>query len=804
MKIVRLIIAWGLTVGLVWAGSTKFAQTPPLGRLLNPFSGVWKNAEPVDRVPFADARLDGLDAPVTIDLDSLLIPHIRAESTRDLYFAQGYVEASLRLWQMDFQVLAAEGRISEVLGDVLGDAAIDFDRMQRRKGMTFGAYNKLKAIEQDEEAFELLQAYSSGVNAYIAQLERADYPIEYKILDDAPEPWSVYRTALFLMNMSNELTDMEYDIEHSNFIDRFGQSLFGKLYPEWFDAYDPVIPTPPGGWSFDETALDPTDTTAIATLDHPAGSRPDRTIGSNNWALSGTRTASGMPLLANDPHLRLTLPSIWLQVHLSAPGYNAAGVSFAGTPGVIIGCNDSVAWGVTNAGRDVKDWYAIEFRDASRSEYRWGDDWRETTSVVERIDVRGGETVYDTVIYTHLGPVTYDRSFRQPDGADGLALRWRAHDGGMEFRTFYELNTAYSVEDYLAALEHYECPAQNFVFATVNGDIALRQQGRFAVLREGQGKTIQDGTDPLNEWTAAIPFDHIPMQVNPARGFVSSANQQAVDTTYPYYTTGKFEAYRNRRINRTLRALNAATVQDMIDLQFDNYDLQAAEMLPLLLRSIDPGDLDGFAVEAYHMLDTWDFFTDSNDVAPSIYEAFYDAYEHLLWDEIKDAEAAMRTPDEYVTYRLLADSIDHPFIDNQRTDAEEDHDDIVRMAFDHTVDSLREVDDLRWASRKNTIVRHVARIDAFSRFVTTGGNRSVVNATSRYHGPSWRMIVDFSGGRVQGLGVYPGGQSGNPGSPHYDQLIDDWTQRRYHPIELSTDAEALADRMHRFTLQPAP
>jgi penicillin G amidase len=775
---------------------------PHLVKLFNPVSGFWNNAETRNLHLGEEIANLPLHDEVVAYFDERRIPHIFANNEHDLYFTQGYIVASLRLWQMEFQVLAAEGRISEILGN--DPKYIAFDKSQRKKGLKYGAQNKVKAMINDPLAEELITAYTNGVNAYISNLKPKDLPLEYKLMGYKPEPWSAYRTALFLMNMSDVLTNTEYDIEYSNFVFQYGSELFHNLYNQYYPENDPVLATPDGGWTahfgLDSSAipgvsklfpgkLDEVSTEALSALQ----AKPDVQIGSNNWALHGNKTLSSYPLLANDPHLRLTFPSVWLEMHLVGPQSNAYGVSFPGSPAIIIGFNEKIGWGVTNAGRDVKDWYVIEFKDENKDYYRWETGWRETQKVVEEIKVKGSETVYDTIIFTHLGPVVHE-DFETNAGKLNLALQWVAHHGTEEYKTFYLLNRAENFDQYLEALSYYSCPAQNFVFASVDGDIALRQQGRFPILEKYEGLTIEDGSK-RDTWSEFIPFEHIPTNHNPERGFVSSANQLAVDSTYPYYTNGVYEYYRNRVINDELTKMRRATVEDMKALQYNNYNLLAAENLPVLMSYLSTFQMNFKEQEVYESLLDWDFNNNAEDVSSTYFQKFYERFYTLLWDEFTEEEVAggwenfkhkdgYKAPSEFETYKIITDSIEHPFLKNAKYPELQNLSDIVQMAFTQAVERISELDKdkIAWGAYKNTLVEHVAMIPAFSTNVNTGGNYKVVNATGKYHGPSWRMILDFADGKVSGLGVYPGGQSGNPGSYYYDNQLKEWAEGSYHSL----------------------
>lgn len=775
-------------------GSTRI---PPVGKFLDPLNGFWQNAEPKNHIGPRDLRVNGLNSKVTVLYDSLLIPHIFADNEDDLYVAQGFVTAMHRLWQMDFQTLAAAGRLSSVLGPGPGNAILEYDRSQRRLGITFGAENAESMMIKDPVQKKMLENYTTGINRYISSLKYKDLPLEYKLMDYQPEPWSVLKCALLLKSMAQTLNMGDKDIEMTNALRLYGKETVDLLYPDREPGVDPIVDNP-GGWNFDpvqiakNSASQPDEFIAITGM---AKSNPD--LGSNNWAVSGSKTATGAPILCNDPHLDTSLPSIWYAIHLSGPDINVMGVSIPGAPGVIIGFNDSIAWGVTNAQRDLVDWYRITYKGPARDYYLLDSVWTRTEKKVEQITVRGAPTFYDTVIYTNWGPVSYDRNFRADDNLSDYAFRWIAHDPSKEATTFYKLNRARNFNEYMDALDHYASPAQNFAFASVSGDIAIRVQGKFPVRHKDEGKFVLDGSQSANGWNAFIPLRQNIMEKNPSRGFVSSANQYPVDSTYPYYiTASSYEAYRNRRINDVLRKMDDLTVSDMMMLQNDNYNLHAAESLPFLLDrlDIDTTDLndegsEGMALtRAYRELARWDYFNDKDSEGASYFQAWWDTFVPRLWDEMHGLPYALRQPTTYNTVKLIKENKAGRFYDMQSTEVGESLSDIIRTSFAVSVAGIQQwmedhaMDRVRWADYKDTYVRHLARLEPLGYHVQHGGNANAVNASSRFHGPSWRMIVSLEKTGIKAYGVYPGGQSGNPGSFHYSDMLDSWANGKYFQL----------------------
>ncbi|HLV70500.1 MAG TPA: penicillin acylase family protein, partial [Xanthomarina sp.] len=529
MKYLKFLASLVLLIGIFFVLNTRFGSIPAIGDFLNPSQGIWQNEQ--DESITGTIQIEGLKDKVTVHYDEQLVPHIFAQNDTDLYKAQGYITAKHRLWQMEFQTHASSGRLSEIIGE----KALDYDRMQRRKGMGFGAENALKKMQkEDPEIIAFIEAYSEGVNSYIASLDPKDFPVEYKLLGYKPEPWTIDKTSYLLMYMIDMLCGRESDLEYTNALRLLGKDRFDLLYPDFFDVNDPIIPKETD-WSYVNTAI-----TKIPLSELPLDSiaetmeKPHPNNGSNNWAVSGKKSYSGNPILANDPHLGLNLPSIWFVMQLATPEHNAYGATLPGALGVVSGFNADIAWGETNATRDVKDWYKIEFKDNRRTQYKHDNTWKNTTVRVEEIKIKGTETYLDSVIYTHHGPVSYDHTFKGNGQKEGYAMKWIGHVGGNNQRTLIDLNSAKNYDDYLKALQHWVAPAQNFVFASTSGDIALWIQGAFANKWKGQGKFLMDGSNPEHDWQSFIPSSNNAFTKNPERGFVSSANQHPVDASYPF------------------------------------------------------------------------------------------------------------------------------------------------------------------------------------------------------------------------------------------------------------------------------
>lgn len=805
MRLAYLFISILFTTAFVVLLDRPWGAVPPIGDFVSPQHGFWQNAEPAEKDFSEHLIVPGLEKDVEVYFDERLVPHIFAEDENDAFFVQGFLHAKFRLWQMEFQTHAAAGRLSEILGAGPDSAYLHNDRSMRRLGMVYGAKQSLRMMENDPVTKKQIDAYTAGVNHYVEQLTVAELPLEYRLLDYRPEKWSNLKTALFLMYMSFDLTGHSTDIEFTNARSFFSAADFNKLYPVIQDSLDPIIPK---GTAFPAATVHPTeppgadslyfrrkDSTGLLTP------KPDRSNGSNNWVLGGQKTASGRPILCNDPHLGLNLPSLWYEMQLSTPGYNAYGVSFPGAPSIIIGFNDFIAWGVTNAARDVRDHYRIRFREGGRAEYRYNDQWVKADLQQEVYTMKDGSVFIDTVAYTVFGPVMYDHTFNaggQPNEMS-LAVRWKAHEPSNELKTFYLLNHAKNYEDFEAAIAGFVCPGQNFAYADKDGNIALWQQGRFPAKWFRQGDWIMPGTDSLYRWQGDIPREENPHSLNPPRGFVSSANQMPADTSYPYYLGGRYDVYRGLIINRYLEGTQLATPADMQQMQTDNYNVFAETALPFLLAYIREDSLGAAEKKYLAILKSWNKRNDAGEKGATVFSVWFDLLEQLIWnDELQQQPQPFELPDSYTLIDALKKDSLFSFIDNITTSAKETLGYQVTNAFKKAaagLDYAEKEGRLGWGAYKDAGVRHLLRLAPLSRYhLATGGGANIINATKQFHGPSWRMIVHLTDA-TEAYGVYPGGQSGNPGSKYYDDFVDDWAAGKYYRLWVMKKEEARDERV---------
>ncbi|MDQ3142000.1 MAG: penicillin acylase family protein [Bacteroidota bacterium] len=783
MRIIYFIIS--LVCSLSWIYflnnnlNVKDNTLPPLGKFFSPFQGFWQNGK--NAFQSNEEILTNSGVQGTIYLDDRLVPHIIAQNLKDAFFLQGYIHAKHRLWQMDFSTRATEGRISEIIGE----RAIEFDRVKRKKGFAESAKKSVAVWKKFPETFSLIESYCEGVNHYIQSLSYKNLPIEYKLMDFYPEPWTPYKSSLYHKGMSDILCGREHDIEMTNAKTYFGDD-FERLFPEFDSLLSPVIPSGTA-WNLplDTTkkyfSTKPVDVGYIpVSREHkPSG------LGSNNWAIGVSKSTSGNPILCGDPHLGLSLPSVWYEQQITTPEENVYGVGFAGLPGVVIGFNQHIAWTQTNAGWDVMDWYQIQWQDTSMKKYKYDDQWIDVQYSYDTIYIKNKKAHIESTVQTVWGPVIYN----DPKHSKyGLAMHWVVNEpsSSCELDVFLELNKGKDLEDYKKAIQKFPYPAQNFAFASAEGDIAITAQGKMPIKKNQQGRFVQDGSISSNQWNGFIPPNKNPQSINPSRGFVASANQKSTDQSFPnYYNDGDFRNYRGTMINRILSSKEKWTIKELRDLQLNSYSLKAETVLPYFLAAIDTSRKEIIQSKEYQSLKSWNYYYDSNKVAPVFFDLWFDGFHHLVWDEItKDStKKNVAVPSDQTTIALMKKNSQLNYFDLKSSNQIETAKDIIQIAFDSLLNfTLSHLEETKnWATFKDPSIAHIAKIPAFGKYhLVTSGAEDIINAQAKLWGPSWRMAVEMTKDGPIAYGVYPGGQSGHPGSPYYDQMIESWRTGQYY------------------------
>ncbi len=784
MRLFSFLSALVCSIAWVMLLNHPLGTVPAVGKLLDPVNGFWANAEPVKDVA---GQFHNPVTGTTITFDERLVPHVHAANDEALYMAQGYLHAYYRLWQMDMQTRAAAGRISEVIGD----KALDFDRKQRRKGMVWAAESSLKAMEADPLTKKTLDAYTKGVNLYISGLTFKSFPLEYKLMGFEPEPWTNLKCALLLKYMADDLTGSVDDIAMTYLKDALPAAELDDLFPDKIKDSRPVIPA---GTAFAPASLPvpPVPSGELFARFDTATVKKDMAkktaanfksasgIGSNNWAISSKMATNGSAILCNDPHLGLNLPSIWYELQLMAPGINCYGVSIPGAPGIIIGFNDSISWGFTNNYRDVKDYYEIKTTDPRL--YIFDNKEIPFNERHEAIVIKGKEQPFiDTIRFTIHGPVLYDEHFPEPSGSGKiLAMTWMAHRPTNELLSVYLYNRARNYDEFVKGIQHFECPAQNFIYADRLGNIAIWGQGRFINKWKDQGKYVMRGDISATLWGDTIPMNENPHVFNPAQGYLASANQSVTDNTYPYWYNGDFSEFRSWEINHFLSDSTKKGVEGMMHLQNSNWSYLSQQVKTIIAYAGNPA---GFSA-------TWNGELSPEDKTATLFQiVWYNLYKNIWQDDFRNFPDKLYPSAERTMQLLVSDSASK-YYDDITTPQREGLKEMLQLSYKQAEDSLKVLEKAggtEWYKVKNTSVMHLAKLPAFSyEHLKTGGWGNTINAMKKDHGPSWRMIVEMNADKIRAYGVYPGGQSGNPGSKYYATFLDYWVEGKYYTLQFKS------------------
>jgi len=794
-----------------------------------------------------ELKIAGLDNTVDIYRDEMGIPHIYASTTHDLFFAQGYVHAQERFWQMDFWRHIGSGRLSEMLGK----DALDNDKFLRTMGWRQIAEQEY--AELDPISRTILDAYVEGVNAYITDREPVELSLEYLILTGVLnrgytiEPWTPIHSLTWGKYMAWDLRgNMGAEIERAVLLKTHSLEQVNELFPPYPDDH-PIIVEQIGDVitknqspvSHSESAYIVPSTESLAqiadqfaSLDPllgPTGSG----IGSNSWAISGDLTNTGSPILANDPHLGISMPSIWFQVDMhcriksEACPFEMSGFTFAGVPGVVIGHNDRIAWGFTNVGPDVMDLYVERVNPDNPNQYEVNGEWVDFETRIETIQVAGSEPVELTVRSTRHGPVLTDTYGPLKDEVDlkedpeaqpfkdkaGIALpenyvislAWTALRSSTPFEAIWGFNLAQNWDDFRQAARHFHVPAQNLLYADVDGNIGYQMPGDIPIRANGDGRLPVPGWTDEYDWTGFIPYEELPYELNPASGYIATANNQVNPVDYPHLISTDWSyGFRAVRIVDMIESapgkFNIAYIQQM---QADSKNLNAETLVPILLAlDLDPK----LATVRDQTLGSWDYYNRADSQSASVFEHFW---WNLLMNTFKDDLLEDYWPEGgsrwYEVVREIVNQPDSQWWDDKDTEGIiETRDDMFIRAFEETVVQMQKEfgrDPAKWpvwgelhgATFRNLPLGDsgIGPIEAlFNRgpFIT-GGGEGIVNATGWTVGesfevdwlPSMRMIVDLGDVR-NSLTVHTTGESGHAYHPHYDDMAPLWASGKYYPM----------------------
>lgn len=751
--------------------------------------------------------ISGLNNDVEVLRDKYAIPHIYAENENDLYRATGYMMAEDRLWQMDLLRRVTQGRLSEVMGKRL----VNTDLLMRSLRITEKSEKILKT--SSPEIVAALNSFAEGVNAYIKE---KPLPPEFRILGYKPEPWQPIHSINLIGYMAWDLSSgWSAEILVRKLQKEVSDSLLYDMIPHMKNQKTPVFPEFKSHVVEDENLLSAADQIAELGL--------EIFNGSNNWAVSGQKSKTGKPLLANDMHLGLMSPGIWYQIHQNVKGkLNVTGLAIPGQPFIIAGHNDSIAWGMTNVMVDDLDFYAEKLNEDS-TKYMLDGEWKDLTIKNEVILTKEKETITIPLRFTHRGPIVnrFKKGMETP-----VSVKWLGNEMSNEIRSVYLLDRAANWSDFRKAASTFISVSQNVVYADTKGNIGLQTSAGIP-LREGNGIDIYPGETSKYDWKGIVPFEELPFEFNPPRGYVSSANNKTVPDDYPYYISNWFATpSRINRIREMLDAKDKLGIEDFMQMQADVKSKTVEKYLPVINEALSTGKLTDFEKEKAALLEKWDGIMLRESVASTIFEEMYRRImENLVVDELSPELYKSLKTEKVLIENLMINILEtgnSGWIDDKRTPQKENLNDIICRSFSETISDLskqhgNDLNNWQWGKLHTFTLTHplgtvkmLDKVFGFNRgpYNMPGSFHTVCPYSYSYgnlyqviHGASHRHIFD-AGNWENSITVIPTGTSGIPASKHYLDQTALYINNQYHDDPFSF-GEVEKSAVYRMKLKSA-
>ena len=760
----------------------------------------------------AEIETPGLEQTVDIHWDEFGVPHIYATNENDLYYAFGYVHAQDRLWQMTLTQIAAEGRFAEFFGEEL----IPYDKYQR----TLGFWRMAEKLEQealDDHERAILQAYADGVNAFVEQNGNR-LPVEFALTGIKPFEWTPTRTMVIVRLMGWDLNMSWWSESTYNYLKAtLPAEKFEELRLGWGEGAPTTL-------NDDESIQLGNASAALLPLlkmeinKRKLLSAEGTHVGSNAWVVDGSKTNSGYPILAGDPHLGLDMPGKWYEVHLNLNGKNVSGTSLAGAPAVIVGQNDEYAWSFTNIMADDTDFFLEKTDPEDRGRYIV--DSARTDRVAfqaydkirEIIKVKDADDEAFEIRFTKHGPIVSDIfPLENGSGDYSISMQWTGYEVTNELKAMYQINWGTNFQDFKDAVDHFDVPGQNMMYADKEGNIAMFSAAKLPI-RDGDKITLRRGWEPRDDWQGYIPQEQMPHIINPEKGWIANANNKLTTDNYPYYLATFWEPpSRIKRITKSLTSKQILTQEDMIAIQNDSYSEFAAEVTPIILDIIKSQNEYDFSLPVSY-LENWDFKYNESSTAASIFDTFFMSLSRNTFkDEFGPSAYETFEHHELMPVRTLTELLSDSsiFFDDVNTDIQESKKDMVLKSMQDAIyflsDSLgSEPFEWRWEQLHTISLRPplfgefaeqpeapgalkliVNNVLSKGPYPVNGHGMSVNNGQYSWDkpfqmvlGPSVRRIVDLSN-LSKTKSVIPTGQSGNPLSAHFGDQTELWLNGQY-------------------------
>jgi penicillin amidase len=751
----------------------------------------------------------GLMKPVDIIRDSYGMPHIYAQTDQDGYFALGFCMAQDRLFQMDLMRRAARGQLAEILGKDL----VSVDKFFRT--ITAGKSAEDIAAMYAPETLSAAKAYAAGVNHFIEH-HKGPLPIEFTILGYTPQPWQTSDGVAVHYLMSKDL-NVAFGVEmlHAAVIEKVGEEMAQEIFPDYLEGYPLIIPQGSAALEFLKTM------NLVAEMCGAEGGGA-----SNSWVVSGKKSVTGEPILANDPHLGHGVPGIWYEAHLVTPTMNVSGALLPGMPFIIIGANEHVAWGFTNVMADDTDFYIEKLNPANSNQYEFMGRWEDMRIKEEAIKVKGADDIQFKVKLTRHGPIIDELNHYKEAKNTAVAMRWTAYDT-LQASPFLELNTAQSIDDIEKAAASFKCPGQNWVYADDKGNIGYWAAVAIPIREGFSGAIPVPGWDGKHEWKGYLPTDQQPHIRNPDRGWIATANNKIVGDDYPYPISHYYGMPdRFVRIKEMITAKEKFDTQDFAKMQADFFVVLAREWVPMMLPSLSLSgkQFSEQGKKAIAALKSWNFVAGADDVAPMIFHAtINEMVKNTFKKRLGDDLYGQYIKNYYMAFNAMRNLIaagESAWFDDPDTAEKEGINDIIGKSFSQAIVYLNEkmgsdVDDWKWGKlhtltlyhpfgKKSSLMGYFMNIGPYP----MGGSLASVNPQPYkltdpweiYHGASLRYIIDFAE-RKNSRRVIPAGISGNFMSPHYADQAELWRTGKYRPFIL--DRQSIeADARYRLQMLP--